>query len=106
MNQKSEKQITITIHEMDMNPVFTFQELCEVCETTPEFIHDVIAFGVIEPETKNFTLYHLKRVRKVLQLQHDLEVNLAGAALAIELTEQMERMQKKIEWLEKHWKGF
>ena len=103
MNKQAGKQMTITLHEIEVDHAFTFEELCEACQTTPDFIHHVIEFGVIEPQKNNFTLQHLRRVRKVLQLQQDLEVNLAGAALAIELTEQMERMQQKIEWLEKHW---
>ena len=65
----------------------------------------ILAYGVIEPtgfqkETWHFNTHHLRRVRTILHLKQDLEVNLAGAALAVELIEEMEGMRKQIELLQ------
>jgi chaperone modulatory protein CbpM len=37
----------------------------------------------------------------VLRLQHDLEINLAGAALAMDLMDQIDQLKAQVELLEK-----
>ncbi len=96
-------QMTVTIYKVDTNPQFSLEEFCDACHVTPDFIQELMEFGMIEPRKNHFTAEHLKRVRKALQLQHDFEVNLAGAVLAIDLLEKMEEMRRRIELLEKHW---
>ncbi len=106
MSKQAKNKMSIAILQTEVDPEFTFEELCEICHTTPEFIQHVIEFGVIESDNNYFNAIHLKRIRKILQLQHDFEVNLAGAALAIDLIERMAEMQSRIKWLEKHWEKF
>lgn len=60
-------------------------------------VFEIIDQGIITTEkTAQGDLYFdndaLQRIRKVLQLKHDLGVNLAGAALAIELLEEIDRL--------------
>lgn len=62
-----------------------------------ETIIEIIDQGIVVAE-KNakgdlyFDNDALKRIRKVLQLNRDLGVNLAGAALALELLEEIDRL--------------
>lgn len=48
-----------------------------------------------------FDMQDVRRIRRLLRLQHDLEVNIAGAALAIDLMEQIEELKVQVELLEK-----
>lgn len=91
------------------NPKITLEELCHACAVTPEFIQEIIEYGVLNPEESgfeqdHFTTAHLQRVRTVVRLQRDLQVNLAGAALALDLMEQLEKMRAKVELLERFFK--
>lgn len=54
-----------------------------------------------EPARWRFTGVHLRRARRVLRLQRDLNVNLAGAALALELLEELETLRARLAVLEK-----
>lgn len=92
----------ITNIHVEAHLQLTLEELCALCNVTPDFIHEVIAYGVLD-ETSYFNALHLRRLRMIQRLQQDLEVNLAGAALAIELMEEMEHMRAQLTWLEKHW---
>lgn len=92
---------------IEANPELTLEELCVACGITPDFIHDLVEYGVLEIqetslEAERFTPVHLRRIRTIVHLQNDLEVNLPGAALVIDLMEQIETMRMKIEMLEKH----
>ena len=74
-------------------------ELCRSCAVNAELVEAMIDEGVIEPTRKRddgwrFTLSTVKQTRIAVRLQRDLGVNLAGAALAIELLERLERLQR------------
>ena len=80
-------------------------ELCHACQLPAESILELVAEGVIEPvvEHSERWLFHaiaIKRVRCVQRLRVDLGVNTAGAALAIELLEELERLRVRLNRLE------
>lgn len=93
---------TVTVEtELDLG----LEELCGVCHITPDFIQELVAFGVIEPQASalidwRFNEDHLRRVRMITHLQQDLEINLSGAALVIELMDEIERLRVRTRLLE------
>lgn len=71
-----------------------------------EWILALVEEGVIEPVGADQSHWHfrghcLRRVRIVQRLQSDLGINLAGAALALELLEEVEALRSRIAVLEK-----
>ncbi|HSW69622.1 MAG TPA: chaperone modulator CbpM [Gammaproteobacteria bacterium] len=83
------------------------EELCHAYHTTPDFILELISYGTIEPQgnsiaTWRFDSHQLQVVRTAVHLHHDLEVNHAGIALAIDLLEQIESLQNELNVLNKY----
>ncbi len=82
----------------------TLTEVCRVCGVKTEFIVELVEEGVLapvghEPQRWRFTSVHLRRVRVASHLQRDLGVNLAGAALALELLEEIETLRARLQVL-------
>jgi chaperone modulatory protein CbpM len=103
----NKQHIIISNITVEENPELTLDELCSACGITPHFIHELIEFGALDCEDVALEIYRfqpeqLRRVRTIVHLHHDLEINIPGAALAVELMEEMERMRAKIEMLEKN----
>lgn len=97
----------LTKINIETEPEFSFEEFCLACDSAPEFLYEVIEYGIVDPkglskENWKFSANHLRRVRTIVHLQKDLEVNLPGAALAVELLEEMEAMRKQIELMKKY----
>src|SRR5438105_4257991 len=97
----------ITVLSMEAQSELTLEELCEICHVTHEFIQKLIEYGAIEPngisiEVWRFNPGHMRRIQIVKRLQQDLEVNVPGAALAMDLMDQMEEMRIQLELLERH----
>lgn len=74
-------------------------ELCSVCRVSEDLIVEIVAEGIVEPAGSKpaewrFSGVALARVRRALRLQHDFGVNLAGAALALDLLEELERVRR------------
>jgi chaperone modulatory protein CbpM len=85
---------------------FSLGELSRACGRPAEWILALVEEGVIEPvgadQTQwRFRGYCLQRVRIVHRLQSDLGLNLAGAALAVELLEEVEELRHRIAVLDK-----
>jgi len=80
-------------------------ELCRACQLPAERVVELVDEGIIEPTGHDpahwrFQGISVRRVRCVQRLERDLGVNVAGAALAIELLEELERLRARLRRLE------
>ncbi len=79
----------------------TLADLSRACAVHAECIVELGEEGVLapvgrEPESWRFSGIHLRRARVALRLQRDLGVNLAGAALALQLLEEVETLRTRL----------
>ena len=85
----------------------TLEQLCRSCGLPREQILLLVEEGIIEPQdTVSATTEHwqfhwksLTRVRTSTRLQQDLGVNLPGVALALELLERIEQLERRLQGL-------
>ena len=80
----------------------TLTELTLSFGVNKQTIIEIIEEGIIsKPATRDdeleFDEESLRKIRTVLQLKQDLGVNLAGAALAIELLDEIDDLRKQLE---------
>lgn len=83
----------------------TLADLCRACATQAKVVIELVDEGLIAPsgptpEYWRFTGLHVQRARVALRLQEDLGVNLAGAALALQLLEELETLRSRLRVLE------
>ena len=94
-------QDTLSGEILDEEGEVTLVELCELCALHAEAIQAMVDEGILEPSsgTIDYGRYprrSMKRVRVTLRLQQDLGVNLAGAALALELLDEIEKLRARL----------
>ena len=87
---------------IDEQTVFTLADLCHTFSVEAEFIEALVEEGILEPSGKQgrhlcFEANCLRRTRVTLHLQRDLRINLAGAALALELLERIEELERRLQ---------
>ena len=83
----------------------SLEQLCQACAQQTETVVAMVEEGILKPVAADathwrFTATSIRRVRTTLRLQRDLEVNLAGAALALQLMDRIERLRAKLRRLE------
>jgi chaperone modulatory protein CbpM len=79
----------------------TLVELCRTCRLPAERVYELVEEGIIEPLGREpagwrFRWTSVRRVRCALRLERDLGVNLAGAALALDLLEELDRLRGRL----------
>lgn len=77
--------------------LLTQEELAERCGVALTFIQVLIEHGVIEVQRREPPLFRQEvtlRVNKVVRLQRDLEVNVPGASVILELLERIEQLER------------
>ena len=84
----------------------TLADLCHACRLPAEQVCELVEEGVIEavkrePGGWRFRGVSLQRIRIAQRLQRDLRVNLAGAALALDLLEELEQLRARLDRLDR-----
>ncbi len=97
----NDKATAVTGIIFDETSEITIVELCEVCSVEQQTIKDLIAEGIIEPldnggEKTRLPYSSVRRTHTVVHLQRDLGVNLAGAALALELLDRIDKLRAQL----------
>ncbi len=83
---------------------YTLTEFCAITRLDITIINEMIVQGVIEPgrlhEEWYFETADISRCIKAHRLSHELDLNLHGAALALELMERNARLKQRVACLE------
>jgi chaperone modulatory protein CbpM len=83
----------------------SLDDLCRACAAQAGRIVELVDEGLLTPAGMapgewRFTGVHLHRARVALRLESDLGVNLAGAALALELLDELGTLRARVQRLE------
>ena len=95
------RRLQLTGFILEEQTELTLGDLCRACAVESSSIMELVEEGVLTPAGEapgqwRFTGLHLHRARVAARLQRDLGVNLAGAALALELLEEMEVLRARL----------
>jgi chaperone modulatory protein CbpM len=87
---------------LEESALLTVKDLSRMCAVDERHIVEFVEEGVLNVVEINtsewqFTGAALRRARLALRLERDLEINLAGVALALELMEELERLRRELQ---------
>ena len=90
---------------MTNQTVYSFTEVCHLCVTEEDFIHQAVAYTIVEPQGSQprewqFSEEDLLALKKALRLREDLGLNLPGIALALDLKRELENTRQRLNHLE------
>ncbi len=80
---------------------FSLAELCRETAVHAEWIFALVDEGILDPQgedpaTWRFPLESCLTVSRVIRLQRDLGLNLAGVALVLDLLEEVEDLRQRV----------
>ena len=89
----------LTGHTLHEENGLTLAELSRTCAVHAERILELVDEGILEPRGYDhlrwrFSVNNLRRARIAVSLQRDLDINLPGVALAIDLLEEIDQLKR------------
>ncbi|MEN8800966.1 MAG: chaperone modulator CbpM [Thiogranum sp.] len=83
---------------LDEQAELTLGDLCRACCQHGEWVVQLVNEGILEPAGRDpshwrFTGTSLQKAHIAMRLQRDLDVNLAGVALALDLMDEIESLR-------------
>lgn len=86
--------------------VVTLAELCRSCGVQSDWVVELVDEGILEPQGSDptawrFSAISITRTRIAWRLQHDLGVNRAGIAVALNLLEERQELHIHLQRLER-----
>jgi len=87
---------------VDHEHPLSLAEISRACAMHAEWVLELVDEGILEPSPRSpgqwqFSSGSLSRALVVRRLQQDLGVNLAGAALALQLMDEMETLRARLD---------
>lgn len=100
MSKETTREKVLVGQVLEESHRITIDDLCRICTVEIETVSLLVSEGILDPIGDNqkhwqFRIDSLHRVKTVKHLQRDLGVNLPGAALALELMEQIEELKRR-----------
>jgi chaperone modulatory protein CbpM len=99
MSPSDDQVMTGTI--FDQSAILSIKDLSRMCQVDERHIVEFVEEGVLNvvelSSEWHFTGDALRRARLAVRLERDLELNLAGVALALDLIEELQRLRRELE---------
>jgi chaperone modulatory protein CbpM len=91
----------VSAHILEDQIGLTLDDLCRACDAPTEWLLELVEEGVIFPSEGmaphwRFTGVQLRHARVAVRLQRDLGVNPAGAALALQLMDELGALRARL----------
>lgn len=79
----------------------TLVEFCQVCRLSTDEVFILVEEGIVEPMGREAEVWRfhgaaVRRARCAVQLRKDLGVNWAGAALALDLLDELQELRTRL----------
>lgn len=86
---------------------YSLRDICEACGVHAERLVEMVEAGIIEvhgerPAVWRFSSRAVFRSRKALRLQRDLDLNLPGLAVTLDLLDQLDALRRQVKELRQH----
>ena len=79
----------------------SLEDLCEAINSNSDFVISLIEQDLLEPHGSDptnwqFDLVCYKRAKRAASFHHDLEINMPGIALALDLLDKIDRLESEL----------
>lgn len=103
---------TVVVSEyqlIDQDAWLSLWDISERCAIGPDEVEDLVDLGVVapragarrEPRQWRFSSDELLRVRRARRLRRELDLDWQGVAVAMDLLDEIHRLRRKVESLQK-----
>lgn len=85
---------------MNENIIYTTYAICHSHNLNKEIVYEMVSWGIADPignspENWQFTQNDYERIERAERFRKELDINIPGAALAIDLIDEIQHLRNK-----------
>jgi hypothetical protein len=96
----TEFSLSTTVVSPEGDQLYTFEYAALVTETSKIVIEQFVQVGVIESIGSMLHSREIARIAQILRLRRDLGLNLVGAAMVLEMAQEIAQLQARLQALQ------
>jgi hypothetical protein len=96
----TEFSLSTTVVSPEGDQLYTFEYAALVTETSTIVIEQFVQVGVIESIGSMLHSREIARIAQILRLRRDLGLNLVGAAMVLEMAQEIAQLQARLQALQ------
>lgn len=96
----------VSAEVVDQAGGYSLREVCERSDCHAEFVIKLVSYGVIAPMDESverrewlFGVRALERLQRAQRLQRDLDINVPGLAMALDLLDEVQSLRREMDQL-------
>ena len=95
----SEFRLSTTVISQEGDRLYTYEYAALVTQTSTNVIERFVELGLIEPKGSMLRSREIARIAQIQRLRQDLGLNLVGAAMVIDLGQEIAQLRAQIKAL-------
>ncbi|WP_414622840.1 chaperone modulator CbpM [Calothrix sp. CCY 0018] len=94
-------QISPVVVSVEGESLISFEQAATVTQTSVTIIERFSSLGLIEPEGEMLRSQDVTRIVQIIRLRQDLGLNLIGAAMVLDMAQEIAQLKSQVEALRK-----
>lgn len=101
------KHEIVIVANYSQESLLNLDEVCEICNISSATVNELMAYEIIHPRQSAsgqlaFNEHDLQRIKTALRLQRDLEINLAGVAVVLDLLDELDELRAQAKFFQRN----
>jgi MerR family transcriptional regulator/heat shock protein HspR/chaperone modulatory protein CbpM len=92
----SDVSLSTTVVSAEGDRLYSFEQAAHFTQTSVTLVERLVALELVQSENQMLRSQELERIAKILRLRRDLGLNLVGAGMVLELTQEIAQLKARL----------
>lgn len=92
----SDLSLSTTVVSVEGDRLYSFEQAASFTQTSVTLVERLVALDLVQAENQMLRSQELERIAKILRLRRDLGLNLVGAGMVLELTQELAQLKARL----------
>lgn len=92
----SDLSLSTTVVSVEGDRLYSYEQAASFIQTSVTLVERLVALDLVQAENQMLRVQELDRIAKILRLRRDLGLNLVGAGMVLELTQELAQLKARL----------
>jgi hypothetical protein len=92
----SDLSLSTTVVTVEGDRLYSYEQAASFTQTSVTLVERLVSLDLVQAENQMLRVQELDRIAKILRLRRDLGLNLVGAGMVLELTQELAQLKARL----------